>query len=87
MIREAADPKCSDDILNSISTIDDILSDSPSFKPQLKNVFGLEDLEHDVDFVSILQVSYYLSFIICLALKKLYLADPTLELAIQELGS
>ena len=57
IIRKAADPKCSDDILNSISTIDDILSDSPSFKRQLKNLFGLEDLEHDVDFAALLQVA------------------------------
>ena len=86
MIREAADPKCSDDILNSVSTIDDILSDSPSFKPQLKNVFGLEDLEHDVDFVSILQVSYYLSFIICLALKKIISGRPHSGIGITRTG-
>ena len=63
IIREAADPKCSNHLVNSISTIDDVLSGSPSFlKRQLKNLFGLGDLEHDEDFASILEVSCYLSF-------------------------
>ena len=67
IIREAADPKCSDHLVNSISTIDNILSNSPSFlKRQLKNLFGLGDLEHDEDFASVLEVSY-LSYTICLA--------------------
>ncbi|KAF8810219.1 peptidase S28 [Phlegmacium glaucopus] len=56
IIREAADSKCSDHIVNSISTIDSILSSAPSFfKRQLKNLFGLADLEHDEDFASVLE--------------------------------
>ena len=67
IIREAADPKCSYHLVNSIRTIDDILCNSPSFlKHQLKNLFGLGDLEHDDDFASVLEVSYYLSYTICL---------------------
>ena len=62
IIREAADSKCSDHIVNSISTIDSVLDSSPSFfKRQLKNLFGLGDLEHDEDFASILEVSCYSS--------------------------
>ena len=59
IIRKAADPKCSAHIVNSISTIDDILlGSSPSFvKHQLKNLFGLGELEHDEDFASVLEVS------------------------------
>ena len=58
IIREAADPKCSNHLVNSISTIDDILlGNSPSFvKRQLKNLFGLGELEHDEDFASVLEV-------------------------------
>jgi len=57
IIREAADPKCSSHLVNSISTIDDILlGNSPSFiKRQLKNLFGLGELEHDDDFASVLE--------------------------------
>ena len=88
IIREAADPKCSNHLVNSISTIDDMLSNSTCFfKRQLKNLFGLEDLEHDDDFASVLMVSYYLSFTICLAYKKLYLAEPSRNMARKVLGS
>jgi len=66
IIREAADAKCSNNIVNSISNIDNILSNAPSFfKRQLKNLFGLGDLEHDEDFASVLEVSYYSSYLIC----------------------
>ena len=62
IIREAADPKCSNHLVNSIKTIDDILCNSPSFiKRQLKNLFGLKGLEHDEDFASVLKVSCYLT--------------------------
>jgi hypothetical protein len=58
IIREAADPKCSNHLVNSISNIDNIISSYPSFlKRQLKNLFGLGDLEHDEDFASVLEVS------------------------------
>ena len=88
IIREAADPKCSSHLVNCISTIDDILVNYPSFaKRQLKNLFGLEKLEHDEDFASVLEVSYYLSYIIYAAFKILYLAVPTRRMASQVLGS
>lgn len=58
IIREAADPKCSDHLVNSIRTIDDILTTGPSlFKRQLKTIFGLGSLKSDEDFASILEVS------------------------------
>lgn len=58
VIRKVADPICSENIVNSVSTIDDILaSNSPSTKRELKKAFGLEDLEHDDDFASLLEVS------------------------------
>lgn len=59
IIREAADPTCADHLVNSINTIDSILANSPVFlKRLLKNVFGLGGLEHDEDFVSVLEVRY-----------------------------
>ena len=59
IIREAADPTCADHLVNSIKTIDSILLHSPAFiKRQLKNVFGLGELKHDEDFVSVLEVRY-----------------------------
>lgn len=72
IIREAADSKCSDHLVNSISSIDDILKSAPSFfKRQLKNLFGLGDLEHDEDFASILEVSCYSSCAICMVYKNI----------------
>ncbi|KDR82923.1 hypothetical protein GALMADRAFT_238593 [Galerina marginata CBS 339.88] len=56
IIREAADPKCADHLVNSIGRIDSILAnDRPFFTRQLKNLFGLGGLEHDEDFVSVLE--------------------------------
>ncbi|KJA23225.1 hypothetical protein HYPSUDRAFT_137830 [Hypholoma sublateritium FD-334 SS-4] len=56
IIREAADPKCSGHIVGSIGTIDDILLGGNKFlKTQLKKLFGLSELEHDEDFVSVLE--------------------------------
>lgn len=86
IIREAADPKCSNHLVNSIKTIDDILCNSPSFiKRQLKNLFGLKDLEHDEDFASVLKVSCYLTPFTW-HLKKI-MADPPRSMASQVLGS
>jgi hypothetical protein len=58
IIREAADPACSGHLVGSIGTVDDILLGGNKFlKTQLKKLFGLSDLEHDEDFVSVLEVS------------------------------
>jgi len=54
VIRAAADPKCSSHIQKSIETIDLIL-DQHRFAHPLKALFGLAGLEHDVDFVSLLE--------------------------------
>ncbi|KAH9480734.1 putative extracellular serine carboxypeptidase [Psilocybe cubensis] len=55
LIREAADPKCSAHLVNSINTIDSILAGPAILKRQLKNLFGLGELEHDDDFASVLE--------------------------------
>jgi hypothetical protein len=58
VIRKAADPKCSNHIVNSIETIDYILSNAPEFvKRRLKALFGLAGLEHDTDFAAVLEAS------------------------------
>ncbi|KAG5653760.1 hypothetical protein H0H81_010847 [Sphagnurus paluster] len=54
VIRLAADPKCSSHLENSIKTIDQIL-DHRIFVGRLKALFGLKDLEHDEDFVALLE--------------------------------
>ena len=57
LIRQAADPKCSDHLVKSIDTIDKILEyGKPWVKKQLKGLFGLAGLEADDDFVSVLEV-------------------------------
>ena len=87
IIREAADTKCSEHIVNSINTIDDVLHNYSSFfKRQMKNLFGLGDLEHDEDFASILEVSSYSSRPIYKKIK-LYLAESAQCMASQMLGS
>lgn len=57
IIRRAADPTCSLHIQHSIEFIDGILeSDMPILKSRLKALFGLDGLEHDEDFASLLEV-------------------------------
>lgn len=58
VIRLAADPICSAHIENSIKTIDEILAYPRASKP-LKALFGLSELQHDEDFVSLLEVCAY----------------------------
>jgi len=55
VIRDSADPTCSKHIVNSIASIDSIIQKG-YFKKQLKSLFGLAGLEHDQDFVSLLEV-------------------------------
>ncbi|KAJ3510022.1 hypothetical protein NLJ89_g4906 [Agrocybe chaxingu] len=56
IIRNAADPKCSAHLVNAIENIDNILINGPAFlRRPLKNLFGLGGLEHDDDFVSVLE--------------------------------
>jgi hypothetical protein len=59
VIRQAADPKCSHHLEKSIETIDSLLN-YPSTASKIKGLFGLKDLKHDEDFVSLLEV-----FILC----------------------
>ncbi|KAJ7617546.1 serine carboxypeptidase S28-domain-containing protein [Mycena polygramma] len=54
IIRAAADPVCSGHLENSIKTIDSILA-SGRFTGPLKSLFGLSDVRHDDDFVSVLE--------------------------------
>lgn len=62
IIRNAADPKCSAHLEKSIRTIDRILAvPQGGIKRRLKGLFGVADLEHDEDFVSLIEVSLPLS--------------------------
>ncbi|KAG9314743.1 serine carboxypeptidase S28-domain-containing protein [Chiua virens] len=54
IIREAADPACSAHIENTVKTVDTLLQ-LPFLKSFLKGLFGLHGLEHDDDFVSVLE--------------------------------
>ncbi|KAL4250656.1 peptidase S28 family protein [Abortiporus biennis] len=54
IIRLAADPKCSAHLVKAIQTIDTMLS-LPHLRRSIKNLFGLVDLEHDEDFVSLIR--------------------------------
>ena len=56
IIRQAAEPECSSSLQNAIETIDTLLN-IPFLRRFLKGLFGLADLEHDDDFVSLLTVS------------------------------
>jgi hypothetical protein len=55
VIRLAADPKCSSNLVKSISTVDGLLKVGYLRGP-LKKLFGLGELESDQDFVSVLTV-------------------------------
>ncbi|KAI0695544.1 peptidase S28 [Cytidiella melzeri] len=58
IIRQAADPKCSAHLENAVGTIDGILAQEGPIgivmKNRLKGLFGVAELEHDEDFVSLL---------------------------------
>ncbi|RDB14917.1 putative extracellular serine carboxypeptidase [Hypsizygus marmoreus] len=54
VIRRAADPKCSSHLESSIVTIDNFLDHRVFAKP-LKALFGLKNLTHDDDFVSLIE--------------------------------
>lgn len=55
IIRRAADPECSDNLVRSVEFVDAVLS-IPALRGALKELFGLRDLEHDEDFASLLSV-------------------------------
>ena len=55
VIRLAADPKCSSNLVNSITTIDRLLKFG-TLRVPLKRLFGLAGLASDQDFVSVLTV-------------------------------
>lgn len=57
IIRNAADPKCAAHLEKSIQAIDRVLSvPQNAVKRRLKGLFGVADLEHDEDFVSLIEV-------------------------------
>lgn len=58
IIRRAAEPECSSNIQSAIETIDTVLS-IPHLRIVLKRLFGLEELVHDDDFASLLEVRRY----------------------------
>ncbi|TFY80438.1 hypothetical protein EWM64_g3577 [Hericium alpestre] len=53
VIRLAANKTCSDNLVQAVAEVDALLA-SPKTHNQTKALFGLEGLEHDVDFVSTL---------------------------------
>ncbi|KAI0245330.1 serine carboxypeptidase S28-domain-containing protein [Lactifluus subvellereus] len=55
VIRLAADPKCSSNLMNTITIVDSLLKFSP-LRGRLKNLLDLSELESDKDFVSVLTV-------------------------------
>ena len=66
VIRTAADPKCSAHLVDFVSTIDSVLMNAPEiFKKGFKSLFGLQDLEHDDDFVSVLMVCFCFHSCVC----------------------
>lgn len=60
VIRRAADPECSARLERSVNTIDSILAHKGPvgnlLKKKLKALFGVEGLEHDDDFVALIEV-------------------------------
>ena len=54
IIRQAADKRCSRNIERTIKTIDHLL-ETP-LRKSIKQLFGLGELEHDDDFMSLLSV-------------------------------
>ncbi|KAG1758024.1 serine carboxypeptidase S28-domain-containing protein [Suillus lakei] len=54
IIRNAADPTCSKQLEHATLVIDALLG-IPYAKQYIKSLFGLQDLEHDDDFVSVLE--------------------------------
>ena len=57
VIRNAAPVDCSKGIESSIAVIDHILLHNTLLRKPLKALFGLADLEHEDDFVSLIAVS------------------------------
>jgi hypothetical protein len=55
VIRLAADPKCSSNLVDSISMIDSPLKFG-LLRDRLKTFLGLSELQSDKDFVSVLEV-------------------------------
>ncbi|KAH8104535.1 peptidase S28 [Cristinia sonorae] len=52
VIRKAADPKCSESLVEAVKGIDALLE--TRLRKPLKDLFGLGELEHDDDFVSLI---------------------------------
>ena len=55
IIRKAADLKCTGNLQLSVQIIDGLLA-SPLTRNAIKSLFGLSGLEHDEDFVSVIEV-------------------------------
>ena len=58
IIRRAADRVCSGNLQVSIEIIDSLLS-NPLTRTPIKSLFGVAALEHDEDFVSLIEVSLH----------------------------
>lgn len=55
IVRRAADLKCSGNIQLTVEIVDSLLANPVTGRP-IKGLFGLADLEHNEDFMSLLEV-------------------------------
>lgn len=55
IIRAAAEPECSQNLVTSIAVIDGLLA-VPRLRDAIKGLFGLGELEHDDDFAGMIEV-------------------------------
>lgn len=87
VIRLAADPKCSANLVKSIDTVDSLLKIGYLRRP-LKKLFGLGELESDQDFVSVLTVRLFavVPRVCGLVLMRIGGSAPSGVLARSELG-
>lgn len=68
VIRLAAPEKCAEHLVNTIKTVDSILTGRKFLIGPLKRLFGLADIKHSDDFASVLEVSFHTSSTITLIL-------------------
>ena len=88
VIRRAADLKCSGNIQLTVEIVDSLLVNPITRRP-IKALFGLADLEHDEDFVSLLEVcphTFLTSGICLLTYRFSMMIEPARQLAGSQLG-
>lgn len=63
IIRQSADPKCIGHLESAIKTIDSVFTNGNGpihrrLKRAVKKLFGVEELQHDEDFASLIEVCW-----------------------------